>query len=379
MILKLPENRKMIIDYLNKVDEDTFIDEIVIPLFGSQGYQVYRINSHGPGEHGKDIIFCRYIPAFFENEFIAVQAKAERVTTKNVTKFSDQLKRALKTKFAPRSGTGDFFPHYAVFINAKTHANDAYTEFPQLVDSRHAKILSQENVCELMMQTGIAPQSLLSKLSTGSSEKQSKEDKKVIDTILTNNPADIDNLIDHKLKFFKDEIGPRTKEIVIDYIFDRWQMDRSWEGTVKPMKWFDTYFDFFKSEKQFKYLLEIFKELTSSTPSFEALPYTSSIVRKITPEMLSYVSEEFIKYCARQVLSSQNKYDELVLRKLDEFKKAKLIGKKSMIQLAESILEFGRDQLDDSEYESKRNDIEAFAYPELAEIRKKRRRKRTKI
>lgn len=379
MILKLPENRKMIIDYLNKVDEDTFIDEIVIPLFGSQGYQVYRINSHGPGEHGKDIIFCRYIPAFFENEFIAVQAKAERVTTKNVTKFSDQLKRALKTKFAPRSGTGDFSPHYAVFINAKTHANDAYTEFPQLVDSRHAKILSQENVCELMMQTGIAPQSLLSKLSTGSSEKQSKEDKKVIDTILTNNPADIDNLIDHKLKFFKDEIGPRTKEIVIDYIFDRWQMDRSWEGTVKPMKCFDTYFDFFKSEKQFKYLLEIFKELSSSTPSFEALPYTSSIVRKITPEMLSYVSEEFIKYCARQVLSSKNKYDELVLRKLDEFKKTKLIGKKSLIQLAESILEFGRDQLDDSEYESKRNEIEAFAYPELAEIRKKRRRKRTKI
>ncbi len=47
MILKLPENHKMIIDYLNKVDEDTFIDEIVIPFFGSQGYQVYRINSHG--------------------------------------------------------------------------------------------------------------------------------------------------------------------------------------------------------------------------------------------------------------------------------------------------------------------------------------------
>jgi len=369
----------MIIDYLNKVNEDTFIDEIVIPLFGSQGYQVYRINSHGPGEHGKDIIFCRYIPVFFENEFISVQAKAEKVTTSNVTKFSNQLKRALNTKFAPRSGTGDFYPHYAIFINARTHANDAYTEFPQLVDSSHAKILSQENVCELIMQTGIAPQSLLSKLSSGHSETQSKEDKQVIDTILSNNPADIDNLLDHKLKFLKDEIGPRTKEIVIDYIFDRWQMDRSWEGTVKPMKWFDTYFDFLLSEKQFKYLIEIFKELTSSTPSFEALSYTSSIVRKITPEMLSYVSEEFIKYCAKQVLSSQNKYDELVLRKLDELKKAKLIRKKSLNQLMNSILEFGRNQLDDSEYESKRNELEAFAYPELAEIRKKRWRKRKKI
>lgn len=220
MILKLPENRKMIIDYLNTVDEDTFIDEIVIPFFGSQGYQVYRINSHGPGEHGKDIIFCRYLPAFFENEFITVQAKAERVTTSNVSKFSDQLKRTLNTKFAPRSGgTGDICPHYAVFINARKHSNDAYTEFPQLVDSRYAKILSQENVCELIMQAGLAPQSLLNKLSTGSSETQSQEDKQVVDTILSNNPGDIDNLLDHKLKFLRDEIGPRTKDIIIDYIF----------------------------------------------------------------------------------------------------------------------------------------------------------------
>lgn len=152
-------------------------------------------------------------------------------------------------------------------------------------------------------------------------------------------------------------------------------MDRGWDGTVKPMKWFDTYFDFFSSEKQFSYLLEIFQELTSSTPSFEALPYTSSIVRKITPEMLSHVSESFIKYCAKQVLSSQNKYDELVLRKLDELRKAKLIINKSLNELVELILKFGRDQFDDSEYESKRNELDAFAYPELAELKRKRRRK----
>lgn len=373
MILKLPENRKRIIDYLDNVDEDTFIDEIVIPFWGSQGYQVYRINSHGPGEHGKDIIFCRYVPTFFENEFITVQAKAEKVTTSNVTKFSDQLKRTLNTKFAPRSGTGDFYPHYAVFFNARKHSNDAYTEFPQLVDSRHAKILSQENVCELIMQTGIAPQALLNKLSTGSSETQSQEDKQVIETILSNNPSDIDNLLDHKLKFLKDEIGPRTKEIVIDYIYDRWQMDRSWDGTVKPMKWFDTFFDFFSSERQFSYLLEIFKELTSSTASRKALPYTSSIVRKTTPEMLSYVSDAFIKFSAKQALSSHNDYSDLVLRKLDELKKAKLIRNTSLNELAESILKFSRDQFDNSEYESKRNELEAFAYPELAEIKARRR------
>ncbi len=379
MILKLPENRKMIIDYLNKVDEDTFIDDIVIPFFGYQGYQVYRINSHSPGEHGKDIIFCRYIPAFLENEFIAVQVKAENVTTKNVNKFSEQLKRALKTKFASRSGSGDLSPHYAVFMNARKHSNDAYTEFPQLVNSKYAKILSQENVCELILQTGIAPQHLLDKLSTGFQDTQSQEDKLVIDTILTNNPADIDKLLDHKLKFLKGEIGIHTKEIVIDYIYDRWQMDRSWSGTVKPMKWFDQYFEFFISEKQFKYLLGVFEELTSSNPSYDALSYTSSVARKITPEMLSHITDDFVHYCARRVLSIANEYDNLVLRKLEKLQKEKLINKNLLNDMAKLILKFREDQLNESEYEDVKNKIDAFAYPELVEIRKKRQKARKKM
>ncbi len=378
MLLKLPENRKKILEYLSKVDEDTFIDEVVIPFFGSQGYQVYRINSHGPGEHGKDIIFYRHVPVFFENEFIAVQAKAENVTTGNVNKFSDQLKRALNTKFASRSGTGDLVPHYAIFMNARKHSNDAYTEFPQLVKSRHAKILSQENVCELIMQTGIAPQHLLNKLSTSSPDTQSQEDKLVLDTILSNNPADIDKLLDHKLKFLKDEIGERTKEIVIDYIYDRWQTDRSWRGTVKPMKWFDKYFDFFISEKHFRYLIDVFEELTSSTPSFDAISYTSSVARKVTPEMLSHVSDEFIHYCARRVLSSKNEYEKLIIRKLEKLQKEKLIRNKSLTTIAKDILKFKNDDLNDSEYEEIKNKIDAFAYPELAELKKKRRKSRKK-
>ena len=57
MILRIPENRKVIIEYLKNINEDNFMEEIVIPLFTSNGYYVYRINTHGPGEHGKDIIF----------------------------------------------------------------------------------------------------------------------------------------------------------------------------------------------------------------------------------------------------------------------------------------------------------------------------------
>jgi len=91
MILTLPENRKKIVEYLDNISEDDFIEEFIIPFFGSHGYQVYRINTHGPGEHGKDIIFCRYVPIFFESEFIAVQAKAERVKSSNVTSVMSTL------------------------------------------------------------------------------------------------------------------------------------------------------------------------------------------------------------------------------------------------------------------------------------------------
>lgn len=355
MILKLPENRKKIIDYLEKIDEDTFIDEVIIPFFTSQGYQVYRISSHGSGEHGKDIIFSRYVPLFFENEFVAVQAKAEKVTTSNVAKFSDQVKRALNTKFAPRSGAGDLSPHYVVFINARKHSNEAYTEFPQLVNSPHAKILSQENVCELMIQSGIGPKRLVGQLSKSTPETQSEEDKIIFETILGNSPAKIDNLLEHRLKFLKDEIAPRTKELIVDYIYDRWQMDRSWVGTIKPMKWFDRYFGFF-SQKNSKYLLDVLDELLSSTPSFNALPYTESVVRKITPELLAPVVNEFINLCARRAISYPKAGIDVVFQKLQELRDAQLINNTNDIELADKVLLIRKYERDDNA--EKREEIE---------------------
>jgi len=72
MILNNPENRKAITKYLDSIDEDTFINDFVIPFFSSHGYYVYRINPHGPGEHGKDVIFYKHIPYFYDNEYLAI-------------------------------------------------------------------------------------------------------------------------------------------------------------------------------------------------------------------------------------------------------------------------------------------------------------------
>jgi len=298
MILNTSENRRAITKYLEHIDEDTFISEFVTPLFSSHGYYLYRINPHGSGEHGKDLIFYRHIPLFYDSEYLVIQAKAEKLTTANVEKFSSQIKRALKISFAPKSGGGELHAHYAVFINSKKHSSEADFEFQKLIgDSPHIKVLSQENVCELIMKTGICPKHLLEQLSTSAESSQSKEDKTVYDIIMSNKPGEIDNLLDHKLKFLRDEISPKTREIIIDYVYDRWQMDRSWAGTVKPMKWFDYYFNFF-NEKHSRYLIEIFAELLSSTPSFDAMPYTQSIVRKITPELLSPIEQVFVNFCA---------------------------------------------------------------------------------
>lgn len=364
MILNTFENRMTVTQYLEAIDEDTFINEFVVPLFSSQGYYLYRINPHGPGEHGKDLIFYRHVPFFYDNEFLVIQAKSEKLTTSNVEKFSSQIIRALKIPFTAKSGGGELRAHYAIFINSKKHTNDADFEFQKLIHNiPHIKILNQETVCELIMKSGIAPEHLLKLLSISTTSTQTKNDDLVYDTIMSNKPGDIDDLLSHKLKFIKDGIGPRTKELVIDYIYDRWQMDRSWAGTVKPMKWFDMYFEFFTG-KHSKYLLTILDEYRSSTPSFDAMQYTQSIVRKITPEMLASIENEFIGYCAMSIRSYPQDRIELVIEKLSELFEADLIRNQDLKEMAEKILLFEdyKKQGQIEKYRELVDDIDQFIY-----------------
>ena len=99
MILNNSQNRKIINQYLNKINEDSFINEFIIPLMSSQGYILLRVNSHGPGEKGKDLIFCKHNELYNEYDYMAIQAKAIEVNASNVGKISQQLIRAYKTSF----------------------------------------------------------------------------------------------------------------------------------------------------------------------------------------------------------------------------------------------------------------------------------------
>jgi hypothetical protein len=380
MILNNPENRKAINSYLESVPEDDYIHEFVIPFYSSQGYTLYRINPHGPGEHGKDLIFYKHIPSFYDDEYLVIQAKSEKLTTGNVVKFSDQIKRALEITFSPKSGGARLQPHYAIFINSKQHTSDGELEFQEFIRGNpHIKILHQENVCELILKSGIGPKKLIDSLGKSTAEESSPEDELVCKTIMKNVLSEIDFLLEYKLKFMDETISVKTKEIVIGYIYDRWQRDRTWEGTVKPMKWFDTYFDFM-TEKQYKYLITILEELSDWNPSYEAIGYTHSIVKKITPIMLKKIEEAFIIFCAKFVLSPHNAphgdYSPVILEKMRELRDSNLLTGRHL-EIINKIIDFGESFFDVPEYEAVSTEIREIAYPDLSrKIRERRERKK---
>jgi len=371
MILRIPENRKVIIEYLKNINEDNFMEEIVIPLFTSNGYYVYRINTHGPGEHGKDIIFFRYNPLFFENDYIAVQAKAEILKISNVEEFASQIKRAMKIRFPSKSGQGDLLPGGVIFINARKHTNEANVEFPQLIGEyfQFVRILSQENVCDLILNSGIGPKTLIDKLALADTEIINVDDRLVYDVLMWGNPAEIDKLFDHQLRLIRSNISHKVKKMVIETINLRWQQDRSWEGTFKPMKWFDDYFDFF-DPRQYSYLQDILEEYTSLSPSFKAEPHTRSIVNKIKPEMLATQAKWFIYFCGRLSLGGGSENRVVVIKKLEELYNSDLVSSPDLKQLMEKILKFRELRRGDNDFGKLGDEIEQIVYPEFYENRK---------
>ena len=72
MLVKTAKNRAEIKKYLMSISEDVLINEVIVPLYNSFGYSVLRVVTHGPGEHGKDLVVYKYSHATFGNEYIAI-------------------------------------------------------------------------------------------------------------------------------------------------------------------------------------------------------------------------------------------------------------------------------------------------------------------
>jgi hypothetical protein len=316
-------NRRLIIDYLNNVLEDDFIFDVIIPLMAHSGYSVYQHPQHGPGEHGKDIVFYRDVRLFCEHEYIAVQAKAEKTNTSNVQKFADQMKRALNVSFKSKS-KGSIKANYALFINARIHTNDIQKEFPELTDSPNIKILSQENVADLMLEYGILPDPVKKNFdfeegseSTESIIKQYNEELQSI--LLGNDEVTITKLLDVDLRSDNRPVNEDTRYKIIGFVNAEWDKDGSWEGIARPMKWLNQYFEYIQPS-QGAVLLRVIKEHLGTWPSRKAAPDTKGVLSKITPKQLSEVEEDFFRIVSEKLSNGGNFNNHpLILQIVNEY------------------------------------------------------------
>ncbi|NTV46732.1 MAG: hypothetical protein HGB11_09515 [Chlorobiales bacterium] len=169
-------------------------------------------------------------------------------------------------------------------------------------------------------------------------KKPSAEEKLVLEILLENDPVKIAKLLDHQLKVLKEKLSLKTKEIIINYIYDTWRLDTSWSGTIRPMKWFDTYFEFF-TRKQSRYFLDILEELTSANPSYDALQFTQSIANKLTPKLLSPIEVDFVRLCARRVISYPKDRTEYLFKNLEKLVASGLIKHKNTHLLSRKIIQ----------------------------------------
>lgn len=315
MISPTSSNRKVIEDYLQSVKEDTFISDVIIPFYNSLGYSNIQTPNHGPGEHGKDIVFKKYKPAINSDEYLVVQAKAEKVTAGNVVKMSEQLIRALRTPIIGLCGGVQVFPNYVVFFNARGKSNDALFEFPSLIDgNNNIKEINKESVCELIMKYDSAiPASIKDELEIRDS-KNSWIDNKVQATIYSNKTTEINELFENtiKLNLTSNLLFSESKRLIIEYIFKLWEEDPSFSGLVKPMKWLDMCFDFIQPE-QYIYLKKVVSEFYNTTPSYAAKSFTISIIKKINNEQICAIEKVILFHLLYKI--DFNKNDDILMSK----------------------------------------------------------------
>lgn len=366
MILKNSSNRAIIKNYLETISEDELIDEIIIPLYSSLGYSVLRVVTHGPGEHGKDVIFTRYVSALFDNECLVIQAKAQNVNVSNLVHMSNQLIRALRTPVTGISGGSSYYPNYVVFFNSKGVTNDANWEFPYLVDGKNnIKIIAQDNVCELILAHSVIPLGLSGQLSMeASSTSETQENKSIKEALYRNKPDEVQHVFENVIPICKAQLSADTRRVIIDYIFKLWREDKGWSGTVKPMRWLNRCFELMH-EDQYRYLIEVLYEHTSDYPSYEAKADVAQIVEKITAAQYRAIRTAFLS----RIADGGEKYswsNSILVRKFmlftsppNDLSDVEKQFRESLVRIGELELKFDRTKDEEIELGRKKISIRA--------------------
>ena len=139
--------------YIRNLDEDTLIDRVIIPLYQKRNFVLIRRPLHGPGEHGKDIIF-RKKDSFPTPVYHAIQVKAVKIDVNNVGKIIDQARAAFNVSFTDPYFNNQTKVDFVDVITSDRVTDDAEVRFYEEVpDRRHINLIRGEQLLDLIEQT----------------------------------------------------------------------------------------------------------------------------------------------------------------------------------------------------------------------------------
>ena len=139
--------------HIRNLDEDSLIAKVIIPLYQKRNFLLIHRPPHGPGEHGKDIIF-KEKDSFPTPIYHAIQVKAVNINVNNVGKIIDQARAAFNVSFIdPYLNTRTKVDFVEVITSGRV-TTDAETRFYEEVpDRRHITIINGEQLLDLIEQT----------------------------------------------------------------------------------------------------------------------------------------------------------------------------------------------------------------------------------
>ena len=127
---------------------------------------------------------------------------------------------------------------------------------------------------------------------------------------MADEPRKVDHLMAHELALVAGEVSDRIEKMVIDFAFEKWDEDQSWDGTVRPMRWLAEHFDFIQPE-QFRHLIRVIREYTASNPSYAAASDTSRIFRRIGPQHIVTFADDFVRLAAAVVRNKTDHWQDV--------------------------------------------------------------------
>jgi len=150
------------------------------------------------------------------------------------------------------------------------------------------------------MNYSIVPTELNGQLIAGDVDAAIGINNRIREILYRNEPQDVELAFSNIIPISKLDIDINTRRMIIDFIFKTWREDKSWTGTVKPMKWLSLCYDFLQMD-QSNYLKDVLYEYTSSTPSFAAQQYTQAVFRLITREQYKAIRKMYMHFIGREL------------------------------------------------------------------------------